>query len=63
MIAGRRLRRVSSVLGPVLKWFSAVFLVPIAVALYHGTPVGPFLIPLGLSFGIGAVAEWAGGDS
>ncbi len=63
MIAGRRLRRVSSVLGPVLKWFSAVFLVPLAVALYHGTAVGPFLIPLGLSFGIGAIAEWAGGES
>jgi trk system potassium uptake protein TrkH len=63
MIAGRRLRRVSSVLGPVLKWFSAVFLVPVAVALYHGTSVGPFLVPLGISFGIGALAEWVGGDS
>ena len=63
MIAARRLRRVSSVLGPVLKWFSAVFSVPIATALYHGTSVVPFLVPLGLSFGAGALAEWMGGDS
>jgi len=63
MIAGRRLRRVSSVLGPVLKWFSAVFLVPVVVALYHGTSVGPFLVPLGISFGIGALAEWIGSES
>ncbi|MCS3633223.1 TrkH family potassium uptake protein [Salinibacter ruber] len=63
MIAARRLRRVSSVLGPVLKWFSAVFSVPIATALYHGTSVVPFLVPLGLSFGAGALAEWIGGDS
>mgnify|MGYP000326557922 FL=1 len=63
MIAGRRLRRVSSVLGPVLKWFSAVFLVPIVVALYHGTSVGPFLVPLGISFALGAAAEWIGGES
>jgi len=63
MIAGRRLRRVSSVLGPVLKWFSVVFLVPIAAALYHGTSVVLFLVPLGLSFGIGALAEWIGGES
>lgn len=34
MIAARRLRRVSSVVGPVLKWFSALVLVPAAVALY-----------------------------
>ena len=63
MIAGRRLRRVSSVLGPVLKWFSAVFLVPVVVAVYHGTSVTPFLVPLGLSLGLGAAAEWVGGDS
>jgi|APHM01.1.fsa_nt_gi Trk-type K+ transport systems, membrane components len=63
MIANRRLRRVSSVLGPVLKWFSAVFLVPVAVALYHDTTVVPFLVPLGISFGTGALAEWIGGDS
>ncbi|WP_251965333.1 TrkH family potassium uptake protein [Salinibacter ruber] len=63
MIAGRRLRRVSSVLGPVLKWFSAVFSVPIATALYHGTSVVPFLVPLGISLGIGVLAEWIGGDS
>ncbi|MCS3632157.1 trk system potassium uptake protein TrkH [Salinibacter ruber] len=63
MIAARRLRRVSSVLGPVLKWFSAVFSMPIATALYHGTSVVPFLVPLGLSFGAGALAEWIGGDS
>ena len=63
MIAGRRLRRVSSVLGPVLKWFSLVFLVPTAVALYHGTSVGPFLVPLGIAFGLGALAEWMGGES
>jgi trk system potassium uptake protein TrkH len=63
MIARRRLRRVSSVLGPVLKWFSAVFLVPIAVALYHGTSVVLFLVPLAISFGIGALAEWIGSDS
>jgi len=63
MIAARRLRRVSSVLGPVLKWFSAVFLVPTAVALYHGTSVVSFLVPMGISVGIGALAEWAGGGS
>lgn len=63
MIARRRLRRVSSVLGPVLKWFSVVFLVPTSVALYHGTPVSLFLVPLGVSFGIGALAEWAGSES
>jgi len=63
MIAGRRLRRVSHVLGPVLKWFSAVFVIPTVVALYHGTSVWPFLVPLGLSFGMGALAEWIGGES
>jgi trk system potassium uptake protein TrkH len=51
------------VLGPVLKWFAAVFLVPLTVALYHGTSVWPFLVPMGVSFGVGLVAEWAGGDS
>lgn len=63
MIVGRRLRRVCSVLGPVLKWFSAVFLVPTTVALYHGTSVWPFLVPLGVSLGIGVFAEWVGGES
>ena len=63
MIARRRVRRVSSVLGPTLKWFAALFLVPIATALYHGTSVVPFLVPLGISFGVGALAEWIGGDS
>ena len=63
MIVGRRLRRVCSVLGPVLKWFSAVFLVPTTVALYHGTSVWPFLVPLGVSLGIGVLAEWVGGES
>ncbi|PSQ62100.1 MAG: potassium transporter TrkH [Bacteroidetes bacterium QH_1_61_8] len=63
MIATRRLRRVSSVLGPVLKWFSAVFLVPTAVALYHGTSVWPFVVPLSISFVAGAGAEWGAGES
>ena len=63
MIARRRFRRVSSVLGPVLRWFSVVFVVPIAVALYHGTSVLLFLVPMGISFGVGALAEWIGGDS
>jgi len=63
MTARRRLRRVSSVLGPVLKWFAAVFLVPTTAALYHGTSPLPFLVPLGLSLGLGAFAEWAGGES
>jgi trk system potassium uptake protein TrkH len=51
------------VLGPVLKWFSAVFLLPGAVALYHGTSVWPFLVPLGVSLGIGIAAEWSGSES
>jgi len=63
MIARRRLRRVGSVLGPVLKWFAAVFLVPLVVAVYHGTSVGPFLVPMGGSFVLGVGAEWIGGDS
>jgi len=63
MIAGRRLRRVCSVLGPVLKWFAALFLVPAATALYHGEPVAPFLVPLAVSFVLGAAGEWVGADS
>ncbi len=50
-------------MGPVLKWFAAVFLVPLVVALYHGTSVWPFVVPLAVSFGIGATAEWVGSDS
>ena len=58
MIATRRLRRVSSILGPVLKWFGAVFLVPLGIALYQGTPVLPFVVPLALAVGIGWGLEW-----
>jgi trk system potassium uptake protein TrkH len=63
MIVGRRLRRVCSVLGPVLKWFGGVFLVPAGVALYHGTSVGPFLLPLAVSVALGLAGEWLGSDS
>ncbi len=63
MIARRRFRRVSSVLGPTLKWFAALFLVPGAVALYHGESLGPFLVPLAITFGLGWGLEWMGGDS
>ena len=63
MIAARRFRRVSSVLGPTLKWFSAVFLLPMAVALYHGEAVGPFFVPLAVSLVGGRGLEWVGGDS
>lgn len=62
MIAIRRLRRVSTVLGPVLKWFSALFLIPGAVALYHGEALAPFLIPLVLCLGLGFGLEQWGGD-
>lgn len=62
MIVARRLRRVSNVLGPVLKWFAAIFLVPASVALFHGTSLLPFLIPLGLSLGMGVVLERSGSD-
>jgi len=62
MIAIRRLRRVSTVLGPVLKWFSALFLIPGAVALYHGEALAPFLIPLILCLGLGFGLEQWGGD-
>lgn len=61
-IAARRLRRVSTVLGPTLQWFSVVFLVPGAVALYHGEPLLPFLLPLILSMGLGVVLERLGTD-
>lgn len=61
-IVARRLRRVSNVLGPILKWFSALFLIPVSVALYHGEPLLPFLIPLALSFGLGYLLEWKGTD-
>ncbi len=63
MIAGRRLRRVCSVLGPVFKWFAVVFLVPGAAALYHGTSVSPFLVPLAVSASLGFTMEWIGTDS
>lgn len=62
MIVARRLRRVSNVLGPVLKWFSVVFLVPGSVALYHGTSPVPFLVPLILSVGVGIALERIGAD-
>ncbi|MFP4228081.1 MAG: TrkH family potassium uptake protein [Salinivenus sp.] len=62
MIAVRRFRRASRVLGPVLKWFSAVFLVPGSVALYHGTPVLPFVVPLALSLGVGFLLEAIGSE-
>ncbi|PSQ77438.1 MAG: potassium transporter TrkH, partial [Bacteroidetes bacterium QH_6_63_17] len=63
MIARRRFRRVSSVLGPTLKWFAALFLIPGSVALYHGTSVWPFLVPLAVAFGLGWALEWVGADS
>ncbi|MEF8817180.1 TrkH family potassium uptake protein [Salinibacter sp.] len=63
MIAGRRVRRVSSVLGPTLKWFAALFLVPGLVAVYHGTSVWPFLVPLVGTFVVGWGLEWTGRDS
>ena len=63
MIARRRFRRVSSVLGPTLKWFAALFLIPGGVALYHSTSVWPFLVPLAVTFGLGWALEWVGADS
>lgn len=57
MIAVRRLRRVSSILGPVLKWFGAIFLFPLGIALYQGTSVVPFLVPLLAAVGIGLLLE------
>ncbi|WP_103020493.1 TrkH family potassium uptake protein [Salinibacter altiplanensis] len=63
MIARRRVRRVSSVLGPTLKWFAALFLVPGLVAVYQGTSVWPFLVPLVVTFAVGWGLEWIGGDS
>lgn len=53
MMALRRLRRISGILGPVLKGFGVVFLIPLAVALYQGTPALPFLVPLALAVGGG----------
>ncbi|WP_103029634.1 TrkH family potassium uptake protein [Salinibacter altiplanensis] len=63
MIARRRVRRVSSVLGPTLKWFAVLFLVPGLVAVYQGTSVWPFLVPLVVTFAVGWGLEWIGGDS
>ena len=56
----RRLRRIGNVcglLGTILKWFSLVFLVPIPFALWHGTSLLPFAIPLLVTLAVGILFE------
>jgi trk system potassium uptake protein TrkH len=43
--------------GTIMGWFSLVFLVPLVVALVQGTPFLPFLLPFGVSLGLGLGAQ------
>lgn len=55
MTGGLRVNwRVSlSLVGTVVKWLWVPLLLPLALALYDGTPVAPFLVPIVLTAGVG----------
>ncbi|MFU8805974.1 MAG: potassium transporter TrkG, partial [Bradymonadaceae bacterium] len=57
MISLRRLSNVLGLFGTILKWFGLVFLLPISFALWHGTPLLPFAIPLLLCLALGFLLE------
>jgi len=57
MIVGLRFRRISSLFGMILKWFSLVFVPPILFALTNGTPTVPFVLPLMFSLLLGFLLE------
>ncbi len=53
----RRPTHVLGLFGTILKWFSLVFLVPLAFALGHGTPLMPFIVPMILALVAGVALE------
>lgn len=53
----RRPTHVLGLFGTIMKWFSLVFLVPLAFALGHGTPLMPFLVPMAVGLVLGLVLE------
>lgn len=55
MMSIRRFRNISGLLGTILKWFSLVFLVPLAFAIFKSTPLLPFVIPMV----VGSLMGWA----
>jgi trk system potassium uptake protein TrkH len=57
VVIGDRFRRISSLYGTILKWFSVVYLVPLVFAILQGTAFSPFLVPMVLSAVIGQVMD------
>jgi trk system potassium uptake protein TrkH len=54
-----RFYNIAHALGIILKWFSVVFLVPMGLALWHGTDLLPFVVPLAAAVALGFVLQLA----
>ncbi len=58
-----RLRNIAGFFGTIMKWYGALFVVPMLFAIGYGNALMPFVVPLVLSTGLGALLEWRFPDS
>jgi trk system potassium uptake protein len=59
----RRLGNVAGLLGTIIKWFAAVFVVPLSFAIGYGSSIWPFALPMILCLVVGLILEWRFPDS
>lgn len=53
----RRLSNVSGLLGTIIKWFGALYTIPLVIALGYGSSIIPYLVPMLICAVLGLVLE------